>query len=45
MNGITILAERQIGVVGLNSAVLWITIPICAVIGICFAIWHGINEL
>lgn len=44
MNGITVLAERQIEVFGLNSTVLWITIPVCALIATCFAVWCGINE-
>ena len=44
MNGITILAERQIEVFGLNSTILWITIPICAAIAMFFAIWQGVNE-
>lgn len=41
MNGIIVLAERQIEVFGLNGTVLWITIPICAD---CYMFWYLVRN-
>lgn len=44
MEGITILAEKQIEIFGFHSVAAWITVAICVAISVGLGIWLSIDN-